>query len=252
MKLLQKLQDFRTNHKIVTAIIDGAATFAAANTGATALDALVGTKVVAEAQADFFDGCRGPSLLQLDQRLTFGESKPTYIVLPKIFVDTDGDGNGLLGVTPISYIPDHKPAVGAGIGGFFDLGNVSLLGVLPVVYSTEGKIVNINPTLYATIMAGDFLIDPRIDYLASIAKDGTSYQLSFGVTLGYKIDNVILGIDVASNFDPSSISTDQLRDNLRYQGIIRIDFDEDHKSWIQAYLGEDAIGIGFRTNFRFK
>jgi|GEM_PF-2415077 hypothetical protein len=204
------------------------------------------------ARADFFDGRKGPNDAQLDQRITLSEGAPNYTLLPKAFVDTDGDGNGIFAVTPLSYSPSKKPNVGAGIGGFLDLGSVGLLGVVPVVYSTEGKVTNINPTVYATMMAGNFLLDSRVSYLASITGDGAQHNLSFGTTVGYKIDDVILGLDVATGFDPKSPNVEQLRQSLDYQGIIRVDLDQEHKHWVQAYLGQDAIGIGFRANFDLK
>lgn len=217
-------------------------------TGIAAL-AVLGT--AAPARADFFDGMRGPNDAQLDQRVTLGDGAPNYTLLPKTFIGVGEEGHGIFAVTPVNYTPKQKPNVGAGIGGFLDLGNVGLLGVVPVVYSAEGKVTNINPTVYATIMAGNFLFDPRISYLASISGDGTQHNLSFGATIGYKIDDVILGLDVATGFDPKNPNTEQLEKSLDYQGIIRVDLNQEHKHWIQAYLGKDAVGIGFRANFDF-
>ena len=261
MNLIKKLKNWRTNHKIATAIMDGAAIFAAGNAGAAAIDALVETKtpIIQEASADYFDGMRGPNLLQLDQRLSFNEEgNINYTLLPKGFLDLVDDNEkgkakgGLFGVTPISYSPGTSPAVGVGVGGYVNLGNVGLLGVVPIVYNSEGEVTNINPTLYATIMAGKMLIDPRISYLAQISGDNTTHNVSFGSTFGYIIDNVILGFDIGSGFDPSNASNDDLRNQLKYQGIIRIDLDQKHKHWVQAYLGKDTVGIGFRTNLDFK
>ena len=205
-----------------------------------------------QARADFFDGCRGPNEAQLDQRITLSESAPNYTLLPKAFIGVGEEGHGIFAVTPINYTPKSKPNVGAGVGGFLDLGAVKLLGVVPVVYSAEGEVININPTVYATIMAGNVLFDPRVSYLASISGDRTQHNLSFGATIGYKIDDVILGLDVATGFDPKNPNVEQLEKSLDYQGIIRVDLDKEHKHWVQAYLGKDAIGIGFRANFDFR
>lgn len=255
MSIIKTIKEWRANHKIASAIMDGATVFAAGNAGAAAIDALVQpeTPIITEVKADFYDGCRGPNLLQLDQRLVLSEGTPNYTLLPKMFVDTDDESKmGVFGVTPLNYTPGKKPTFGAGIGGFYDLGKVSLLGVVPVVYLMEGEVTNINPTLYATIMAENFLIDPRVSYLASIAGDNIVHNVTFGATLGYKIDNVILGVDVGTGFDPANTTRDQLRDYFAYQGIIRIDLDEEHKNWIQAYLGKDTVGLGFRSNFDWK
>jgi hypothetical protein len=210
------------------------------------------TLTPAKANADYFDGCRGPNKAQLDQRVTLGDGAPSYTLLPKAFIDADEDGNGAFVVAPVNYTPKEKPSVGVGVGGFFDLGKVKLLGVVPVVYSAEGEVVNINPTLYATMMAGNFVFDPRISYLASIAEKGTSHNVSFGATIGYKIDDVILGFDVGTSFNPENPKADQLEQAFDYQGIIRVDLDKEHKHWVQAYLGKDAVGIGFRANFDLK
>lgn len=101
MSILQKIRKFRTNHKIAAAISDGAAVFAAGNAGAAVLDSLLEPQsshtsytsqashtpqiqLITEANADFYDGCRGPNTLQLDQRIAFGEnSAANYTLLPK-------------------------------------------------------------------------------------------------------------------------------------------------------------------------
>jgi len=202
------------------------------------------------AHADFYDGYRGPKPFQLDQRLTMGESgTPNYTLFPKAFIDSDGNGRGVFAVTPFNYTPGHHPNVGAGIGGFYDLGGISLLGVAPVVYSSEGKILHVNPTLYATAGFGDLLLDPRLSYLANISKDGTTHRIGFGATVGYTIDNVVLGVDAEIVVDPTHPSNAQVSGSFAYQGIIRIDLDADHRDWLQAYIGKDAVGIGFRSNF---
>lgn len=123
---------------------------------------------------------------------------------------------------------------------------------MPVIYHSEGDITTLNPTLYTTIMAGKLLIDPRISYLAKLSEAGNSHQLSFGLTVGYVIDNVVLGLDAETGFDPENSTAEQLRDNLNYQGILRIDLYPQHNNWVQAYLGKEAIGIGFRSNFDWK
>ncbi len=71
--------------------------------------------------ADFYDGHRGPKPFQLDQRVSFGEGAPSYTLLPKAFIDNDGNGRGVFAVTPFNYTPGHNPNVGAGIGGLYDL-----------------------------------------------------------------------------------------------------------------------------------
>lgn len=209
--------------------------------------------VSAPAKADFYDGCRGPNTLQLDQRVSLGKETTGYTLLPKVFVDVGEEKKGgLFGVTPLMYTPEQKPVMGAGIGGHYNFGKISLLGVVPVVYNAEGKATNINPILYATLMTGRILVDPRISYLASIADGKTSHTLSFGSTLGFKLDNVILGFDVETSIDPKDGSLQQLKDNFKYQGILRIDLDNKHKNWLQSYISKDAIGIGFRANFDWK
>jgi len=251
MTLITKLKEFRARHKITTAIMEGAAAFTAVNAGAVALEELtkVETPIIETAQADYFDGCRGPNMFQLDQRITLSET-PGYTLLPKVFVDKNKDGHGFFGVTPFMYTPGQKPAVGAGAGMFVDLGKYAkMLGVVPVVYNAEGEAVNINPTVYATIMAGKVLVDPRVSYLASFAKGDTTHNLSFGTTLGVMIDNVIIGGDVETSFDPSNAQSEQLEKNLKYGGIIRVDLDPQHKNWVQAYFNNNSLTVGFRANF---
>lgn len=120
------------------------------------------------------------------------------------------------------------------------------------MYSVEGKATNINPTVFATIMKGNFLADPRVSYLTSIAGDDVSHNVNFGSTFGYVIDNVVLGFDVGTGITlkPNTEKSQQLKDNFLYQGIIRVDLDEKHRNWLQTYVGKDAVGIGFRANFK--
>jgi hypothetical protein len=216
----------------------------------TGIAALAVLGASAPAKADYFDGCRGPNEAQIDQRI--GLTDESYTLLPKAFIDRDDDGSGLFAVAPFNYSPGSKPNAGAGIGGFLDLGRIKLLGVVPVVYSAEKEIINMNPTIYATMMAGNFLFDPRVSYLASIRGDNLQHNLSFGATLGYKIDDIIVGFDLETGFDPHHPKTGQLEEALNYQGIIRVDLDEKHKHWIEAYFGKDALGLGFRANFDWK
>jgi len=232
-------------HKVAVAGVYGLAALASAG--------LVGAITLGnpgQAQADYFDGCRGPNTFQLDQRLTLGEGAAGYKLLPKFFVDNDEDGNGFFGVTPFIYTPGQKPIVGVGAGMFLDVSkNLKILGVVPVVYNAEGEALNINPTLYATIMAGKLLIDPRISYNASINEQGTIHNLSWGTTVGLMIDNVVIGGDVETGFDPANAQGEQLRENLKYGGIIRVDLDKEHKNWLQTYVNKDAVSVGFRANF---
>lgn len=274
MKLTQKIKKFRANHKIAAAISDGAAVFAAGNAGAAMLDVLLDAliqpqishtlqtshiQLIQEANADFYDGCRGPNTFQLDQRIGFGENGATnYTLLPKVFVDDNKDGAGFFGVTPFNYTPNHKPNAGAGVGGFYSSGNVNVLGVVPVVYSGDGEAINVNPTVYTTLMLGEVLIDPRVSYLASIPSSSTSqtsqgkttHHLSFGTTIGYTIDNVVVGVDAETGVDAENLQGRQLKNSLTYQGILRIDLDAQHKNWVETYVGKEAVGVGFRANFK--
>jgi len=276
MTILQKIRDWRKNHRIASAIFEGAAVFTAANVAGATLDALVQPQtqivspvsdvvagvadaIIPQAHADFYDGARGPRKYQIDQRLIFdGSNAPTYKLLPKLFSDDDGDGTGIFGVAPFIYTPKQKPAMGAGVGVFhgFDLG--SLLAVLPVVHSLEGKTTNINPTLYVTLMPkvgeGYILIDPRVSYNLGIGDDGSlSHNVNAGLTLGYQHGLVIVGVDVNAGLGPSckdaSKIRQQLKDSLEYGGIVRIDLDKDHSNWLQTYATNKGVTLAWRTNF---
>ena len=61
-----------------------------------------------------------------------------------------------------------------------------------------------------------------------------------------------MGLDVESSIDLENPTEEQLKKNLNYQGILRIDLDPEHNNWVQAYLGPKAVGIGFRANFDWK
>ncbi|MBI5392257.1 hypothetical protein HZA96_00160 [Candidatus Woesearchaeota archaeon] len=254
MSLLEKLKQFRVNHKIAAAIIEGSAAFTAANTAQLALDQLLGTQTITEARADYFDGYRGPNLLQFDQRLQFGKNGVNYTLLPKAFIDLQ-ENAGIFAVAPFNYSPEQLPTAGAGIGGYFSTDHLGLLGIVPVVYSAEGKATIINPTLFATIVLQHFQLNPRISYTVKIA-DGTEsaaqHNIDFGCTVGYQIDNIILGFDIATAFDAKNPESKQLSENLLYQGILRIDLDNKHKNWLETYIEKDAIGIGLRNNFDWK
>ncbi|MBT4824680.1 hypothetical protein HN695_08070 [Candidatus Woesearchaeota archaeon] len=260
MSLIKKLREWRVRHKVAAAIMEGATLYAGTNAAVAAVETFVQPQqqivetivdtVIPSAQADYFDGCRGPEMFQLDQRVTLSEGTPGYTLLPKVFIDQNEDGHSFFGVTPFMYTPGQKPAVGVGAGMFVDLGeHVKMLGVVPVVYNTEGEALNINPTVYATIMAGKFLIDPRVSYLASINEQGTTHNLAFGTTVGLMIDNVVIGGDVETAIDPANAQSEQLEGNLKYGGIIRVDLDKQHKNWMQAYFGKDSVTVGFRANF---
>ncbi len=256
MTLLNKIKQWRANHKVASTIIDGATAYASMNTAALALEELakVETPIIQEANADYFDGCRNPKdfRLQLDQRVSLSEGTPRYTLLQKAFIDNNKDGDGLFAMFRFMYAAGETPSTGLAGGGFFDLGSVKLLGAVPIFYYDETKTTEINPVLQATIQVGDFVFDPRIAYSASISGNGTEHKLGFGSTFGYMIDNVILGFDVSTGFDPESPKPEQLGQRFDYQGIIRVDLDQEHKHWIQAYLGKDAVGIGFRTNFDWR
>jgi len=224
MSLFQKLKQFRTNHKLVSALAEGSAAFAAGNSAAAVLDAFAGTQIIKEAKADFYDGFRGPNLLQLDQRLFFGKDGVNYTLLPKAFIDIDANG-GIFAVAPFNYSPEQLPATGAGIGGYFSTEHFGLLGIVPVVYSAEGKTTAINPTMFTTILLQHFQLNPRVSYLlATDAKNDLNHSMDLGCTIGYQMDNITFGFDIGTGFDLADPEVKQMAEKLSYQGIIRIDF----------------------------
>lgn len=199
--------------------------------------------------ADFYDGFRGPNTFQLDQRLTLSPDSINYTLLPKAFIDTDNDGAGAFVVAPFSYTPGTSPTAGLGGGGFVKLGeNASLLGVVPVLYGGQHRAVTVAPTVYATFGVGNVLVDPRISYAATINKQ-ISHSASAGTTIGYQHGRVIVGLDVETSSSLTKLSIDTIIENLAFQGIIRIDFDDQHTNWLQTYVAPQSITGAWRTNF---
>ncbi|MBI1970994.1 hypothetical protein HYS47_04560 [Candidatus Woesearchaeota archaeon] len=211
----------------------------------------------ATAIADFYDGFRGPSTFQLDQRLTLSQDDVkdgvTYTLLPKGFIDTDNDGTGAFAVTPFSYALGSSPTAGLGAGGFVKIReNASMLGVVPVLYHAGQKAVTISPTLFTTVKVGDVLLDPRLSYAATISEKEPSHQASIGTTVGYQRGRVLVGLDVEASSSLTKLSIDSIIDSiiesLAVQGIIRIDLDDDHTNWLQTYVAPTAVTEAWRTN----
>ncbi|MBI2147702.1 hypothetical protein HYU19_04455 [Candidatus Woesearchaeota archaeon] len=207
----------------------------------------------ATAIADFYDGFRGPTTFQLDQRLTLSQDgvkvDVTYTLLPKVFIDTNSDGTGAFAVAPFVYPVGEAPTAGVGVGGFVKLReNISMLGVVPVMYPAGQKTATINPTLFTTIKAGDVLLDPRLSYAATVSRKEPTHQASAGMTVGYQHGRVIVGLDVEASSSLTRLSIDSIIESLTVQGIIRIDLDDDHTNWLQTYVSPTSVTEAWRTN----
>ncbi len=210
--------------------------------------------LASEARADPWDGYKGPGDMQLDSRLTLSEGKPNLTLLPKTFIPLGKGDGGLFGVIPVSYTLGNNPAVGAGIGGWYQFKHGSILGVTPVVYDTQNKVLNFNPTLYATFQGGKhILIDLRASYLLQRQGENLTHMIGVGTTLGWRMtDKVLLGFDLDVNINPEDTKPETIRQGLKYGGVLRIDTVTNKgkpEQWLELYANNKFIGAGYRVNF---
>lgn len=198
------------------------------------------------AEADFFDGHRGPGGVQVDQRVfhvddfstatfyrVFGEDRssidPGFIV--KAFT-SDGEPTGY-GFNVIGLIDDP----------FGHGKNLRMISGVQVDKKLKSGDTTISPSFASTIKLGKenlLTIDPRASYIINL--DGED-DFSYACTVGLGSKRFRVGVDFK----------DSLNGELEYMGVIRIDkIDGDGfpKYWWQGYVGRDKVGVGFRYNWK--
>ncbi len=222
---------------------------------------LLGGALLANAgkvKADPWDGYRGPNDMQLDTRLKLTEGKPNMTLLPKTFIplgkSAGDESGGLFGVVPVTYTLGDNPAVGVGVGGWYQFKHGSVLGVSPVVYDTQNKVLNWNPTLYATFQGGkQLLIDLRASYLLQRKGETTTHMVGVGTTVGLRLsERVLLGFDLDVNINPENATLEAVKDGLRCGGVLRVETVRSKgkpEQWLELYANNKFIGAGYRVNF---
>jgi len=188
-------------------------------------------------KADFYDGSRGPSNFQLDQRVNIDKTgEISYAVISKYF------GKDLFAAVPISYsngkISEPSLALGYLVDNLFH----AHVKALPVIGAgmNEGKLAGVNPQLYLTWISkdGKITFDPRVQY--PIDWETKKGSLEYGGTFGFAVvEDVRIGLDVSKTKDMKPKIT----------AIYRLELTSDHKYWMVTRLNTDGVNVRLQYNF---
>ena len=156
---------------------------------------LAGALSATPVRAEFYDGCRGPTEYQLDQRMTLTADGTGYKPIAKHL------GDDLFVAVALPTQNGEAKAVGGGIGVIVDdaLGDhVKTIPMLGFGVPIDGSGVALEPTVYATGEFGKVTIDPRIWSSIFVDDEGMHYNgTGVGATVGYGFaDRFRAGIDV--------------------------------------------------------
>lgn len=206
----------------------------------TGLAALITTLTPALAQADFYDGVRGPSKAQVHYTMS-AQDTTTHNLAGKYFGENifavgavTADGKSLLnGFAGVGYIAEHFERIKA----------------IPVIgYNTsgDGKKGTLNTILQATAFLdknGTFLADSR--YILSIPLHGQENHIpthTLGLTLSAGNKHIRIGPNLNYSLKDQKITSGALiRYNLN---------PENHSSWLEVGLGTNGSAqFQFRGNF---
>ncbi len=206
----------------------------------TSLTALSATLIPSLAQADFYDGVRGPGKAQVHYTLS-DQNALSHTIAGKYF------GEELFAVGAVSVDGESL------LGGFAGIGYIEehfqRLKAIPVVgYGTsgDGKQGTLNIILQATAFLDKnetFLAGSR--YILSIPLHGKENNTSvhvLGLTLSAGNQRVRIGSDLNYILDDKKLTSGAL---------IRYDLDAVlHSSWVEFGLGADGnVQLQFRGNF---
>lgn len=189
------------------------------------------------ANADFYDGVRGPSKAQVHYTASIADTS-THSIATKYF----GDDIFAVGV----LATDSQAFQGGFAGVGYIAGELDRIKALPVLgygLSGDGKQGTLNTILQATAFLdenGTFLADPR--YIISIPAHGQENHTpshTFGLTPSVGDATVRVGPDLTYTLGQA---------HLNVGILLRYDIDaKGHSSWVE--MGFDLEG---RTQFQFR
>lgn len=200
------------------------------------------------AEADFYDGQRGPGIVQVDQIVNYDNDLSTATFFKLFGEDRSSIDPGFIG----KYFTKGGETTGFGFNviGLIDdpLGHGEHVRMVPGIQvdrDLKGDKTVISPSFASTIKIGksgkgDFVtIDPRASYRINLNGED---EFVFGGTVGIGNEKYRAGVDFSGSSEKKP----------EYRGIVRIDnINEDgfHSWWVQGYVGEDNAGIGIRFNW---
>ncbi|MBI4980515.1 hypothetical protein HZC30_03095 [Candidatus Woesearchaeota archaeon] len=206
----------------------------------TSLTALVAALMPSLAQANFYDGVRGPSKAQIHYTLS-DQKVLSHTLAGKYF------GEELFAVGAASVNGESFLGSFAGVGYIAE--EFKRIKAIPVVgygLSGDGKQGTLNTILQATAFLdenGTFLADPR--YILSVPMHGQENHTpahTFGLTLSAGNERVRVGPDFNYSLKEQKLTGGAL---LRY------DIDAtSHSSWVELGFGTaGGAQLQFRGNF---
>ncbi|MBI2572923.1 hypothetical protein HYV86_03635 [Candidatus Woesearchaeota archaeon] len=193
------------------------------------------------ANADFYDGQRGPTSGQAHYTLSQGAQTTQHNLALKYFGNTGS-------VSPVGIAAlttdGQQLCYFAGAGVIIE--GLNPFSVIPILaYSTDerARVGTAHFVAQATIDLGTFVADPRYHLAVPVHKNTNNpNQNLFGLTLSLGNPKVRIGLD--GNYNPK---TDKrpLTDVL-----VRYDLDsQQHTSWLEASIGETGAQLQWRGNF---
>lgn len=189
---------------------------------------------------DFYNGCRGPRALQIDTYVKHSQGKTSGTLISKLFTkNLHPSLPDLLLASPFSVSErgevDNK---GVNIGYITEGKNVNVIGAVGLFRNDEGKYGVLTPQVYITNMQGPWTFD--LEGNLPIHLNNHKHEASTSLTVGYRINDTLrLGTSI----------TKETNSDLEYKANARIELSNDHKYWIQGYLGENSIEFRLALNF---
>ena len=195
------------------------------------LSILAGIVLSSQALAqDFYNGCKGPSEVQIDNYVNYSDDNVSGMVIPKVFT------KNLLFAVPFGI---SKKVENKGVNLGYCLENLygnNVIGALGLFKDDEGKYKVVNPQLYLTRMHGPVTLDLE-GALPTHLEGNSNWSLS--TTLGYGINDWLrVGGSISKEKDKE----------VEGRGNVRVELKKDHQYWFQVYAGKN-LGMRFVGNF---
>ncbi|MCK5283904.1 MAG: hypothetical protein KAK00_10990 [Nanoarchaeota archaeon] len=202
---------------------------------------LAGVTLSASAMAqDFYNGCRGPKAVQIDTYASHSNGKTSGMVIPKLFTkNLDNSLPDLLLAAPYSISEDGElENKGINLGYLIESKYGNIIGALGLFKDDKGEYDVLNPQMYFTHIRGSWTFDIEGNlpiHLRSLETGGSA-----SATLGYGLnDRLRIGGSVIAEKDK----------DLEFRANARVELTNDHKYWLQGYVGKDNVGVRLAINF---
>jgi hypothetical protein len=212
--------------------------------------ATLATLASTPAYADFYDGAPLPPEKSWQEQVNVDVGEDVGLTAITKYVPANGHTVSVLAVGETDGALHHGFAQGYRFDVPFDNGNY--LGVLPMVQGSIGaESVTLAPTLYTTVIAGRWTLDPRIQTPIAVTYSGNVSldAVVTGTTVGVAVnDNLRIGSDMQVNVLAPE-------DSLTLGTMLRYDpprANRDH--WMQFGLtstleGTASAQVQYRMNF---